>query len=203
MKTTLLIFLAILSHVSHISNAQSTESKTLSGVYTTLQDYENAHLSYPIHCGSSDGKIKLNHFFSKDYIEIIEGNEKIKLKKDSIFGYRDCKNKSYRFYKSNDEEYLIAENKSIVIYTYEVSVVSSSGKTARLVPAYYFSTSLNSEIHPLSVLNIKKAFPDNLKLHDLLDIEFHGMKDISAYDSVHQMFKVNFLISCSTTNKKQ
>ncbi len=185
---------------AQIAFGQNNLPANQSGIYMNWENYLSGKLSYDKNCNCSVAKIRLNHFFSRNYIEVSIGKEKVRLKKDSIFGYRDCKNKSYRFFKSNDGEYLIAENKSIVIYTYEVSVVSSSEKTARLVPAYYFSTSLHSEIHPLTVMNLKKVFPDNLKLHDLLDLEFKGIKDISGYDSVHEMYTVNFLISRSITN---
>jgi hypothetical protein len=186
--------------MNQITVAQNSNSIHQSGIYMTWENYLNGKLSCTQDCDSPLGKIKLNHFFSGNYVEVYKGEEKIKLQKDSIFGYLDCNQKAYRFYKSYDSEYLIAENKTIVIYTCDIPVAFSSGKRNRLVPMFFFSTSLQTGIYPLTVINLKKAFPGNLKLHDLLDVEFDGIKDISVYDSLHQTYKVNFLFSQSLTN---
>ena len=77
-----------------------------SGIYKTWQDYKANKLSITCNCNSSD-KIKLHHFFSKNYIDVIEGGNKFRLYKDNIFGYRDCKQNDYRFYKEGDKEYKI------------------------------------------------------------------------------------------------
>ncbi|MCW3083611.1 MAG: hypothetical protein JWP12_977 [Bacteroidetes bacterium] len=168
-----------------------------SGMYMNATDYTNNKLSYEINCDSSAGKIKLNHFLAKNYVDVICGNKKTQLKKDSIFGYRACDGKTYRFFKNNDQEFLIVENRTIVIYIADVPVVSSTGKTTQLVPHYFFSTTLSSEIYPLTLINLKKAFPGNIKFHDLLDVEFNDLKNSSAYDAVHKMYRVNYLASQS------
>jgi len=177
---------------SQILFAQNTNSTSKSGIYMNWQDYENGKLSYLLDC-----KIKVNHFFSKKYIDVIQGEKKIRLSKDSVFGYRDCEQKDYRFFLNNDEEFLIKENNAMVIYISDVPVTVANGKRIQLVPTCFFSRSLNSEILPLTVSNLKKAFPDNLKFHDMLDLEFYGVQDISTYDSIHNMYKVNYLLTQS------
>jgi len=103
------------------------------------------------------------------------------LEKDSTFGYRDCKQNDYRFYREYDHEYQILETKSII-------------------SSYFFSTTLNSEILPLTVANLKRTFPGNLKFHDKLNTEFNGATDIAVYDNEHKMYKVNYLLSQTTAN---
>src|SRR5476651_269177 len=113
------IYFTLLLSIWKISFSQ-TATSTLSGVYMNWQDYKNDKLSYILNCDSSSGKIKLNHFLSKSYIDVIQGEKKTRLCKDSIFGYRDCKQNDYRFFKNNDEEFLIKENKTMVIYVSDV-----------------------------------------------------------------------------------
>ena len=194
MKT---IFFILLLFSSQILFAQHTNSASKSGIYVNWQDYKNGKLSYLFNCDSPSEKIKLNHFLSKNYIDVIQVEKKIRLSKDSIFGYRDCEQKDHRFFFNNDEEFLIVENKTIIIYVSDVPVIASTGKVIQLIPTCFFSTTLNSEILPLTINNLKRAFPNNLQFHDLLDVEFYGVKDISGYDTIHNMYKVNFLLSQS------
>ena len=194
MKKTIFFLLIILINFSF---AQKADSINYGGIFLNAQDYKDNKLSYSYNCESPSVKIKFNHFFSKKYIEIISGDKKTRLYKDSIFGYRDCKQKEYRFYKDYDHEYQVVENKNIIIYIADEPVTSSTGKTVNLVPHYFFSSTLNSAILPLTIINLKRAFPDNLKFHDLLDVEFYDIKTISTYDDTHKMYKINYLLSQS------
>lgn len=158
------------------------------GIYKSAEDYKNKNLSCEIEA-SSPGKIKLHHFFSGKYVDIIRGGEKYRFYKDSIFGYCNCKNEDFRFYKTYDEEYRILENKDIVIYLSYVIVSPYNAKHIQIAPAYFFSRTIDSKILPLTVLNLKKAYPENLKFHDMLDMEF-GNEGINAEDT----FKINQLL---------
>ena len=188
----LLLFLLIL--VMKFSFAQKQDSISYRGIYIDSLDFKAGKLSYSMNCDLSSGKIKLNHFLCKGYIDVVNGNKKVQLNKDSIFGYKDCKQKDFRFYKECDHEYQIEENKTMVIYIADVPVTPSNGKAIQLVPHYYFSVTLDSEIIPLTIKNLKKAFPDNRKFHDKLDTEISSEKDLVSYDEVHKMYKVNYLI---------
>lgn len=171
------------------------------GVYYNYEDYKTGKLSFIVNCSSHSNKIRLHHFFSGNYIDVIKDEKKYKFSKDSVFGYRDCKQNDYRFYEERDKEYKILENKTIIIYVADVAVTSANGKAREFVKKYFFSTSLTSQILPLTAINLKKSFPDNLKFHNMLDIEFYSANDILSYDIIHKMYKVNFLLSQSTINK--
>ena len=166
-----------------------------SGIYKSSEDYKEGKFINEINCNSSSDKIKLNHFLTKNYIVIVKGKNEIRLNKDSVFGYRDCKQNEYRFYKNYNHEYKIVENKNIVIYIADMPVPTSDGRRTQLVPTYFFSINLQEEILPLTATNLKKAFPQNIKMHSLLDLEFFEGKNISTYDDIHKMYKVNFLLS--------
>ena len=59
---------------------------------------------------------------------------------------------------------------------------------------YYFSILPLDVIKQLTINNLKEAFPDNHKFHDLLDQNFNGNYEVSEYDSFHKMYKVNHLL---------
>jgi hypothetical protein len=188
------IFIAALLLMSIVTvDAQNIPG---SGIYLNTHDYETGKLSYVFQCNSQD-KIKLNDFLSSSFINITIGGKTTQLSKDSIFGYRNCKNETYRFYKKHDEEFQIIENKGVIVYLSSTKIVSNNGKTSRVVPAYFFSKTADSEILPLTISNLKKAFPDNIKFHDMLDTEFGSGEALSAYSSINNMYKINYLLSQS------
>jgi len=188
------LILALLC-ISQICFAQSS-----SGIYLNWQDYSNHKLSYSGYCGTASDNIRLNHFFSKGYIEVKQDGKKTKLGKDQVFGYRDCKQKDYRFYKSNDREYRIVEIGPVVIYIANLPVTISTGKTVQLVPYHFFSKDLQSDILPLTAINLKQVFPDNIKFPDKPNVQLNSVLDAYAYDDAHKMYKVNFLLRQSNSN---
>ncbi|HMG15841.1 MAG TPA: hypothetical protein VK590_10355 [Saprospiraceae bacterium] len=186
--TQLLFFLIIL--FNQISNAFPQ-----SGIYKSWQDYKNAKISNSINCKSSSDNIKLNHIISTSYIEISQSGKSIRFKKDSIFGYKDCNQKDFRFYKR--KEYEILESKSLIIYSTYTRDYSSTGKTFLLKSEYFFSVDLNAPVLSLSLLNLKKATLENLKFHDSLDIEFGNGSPLNSIDNKQNMFKINSLLTKS------
>jgi len=172
----------------------------ISGIYRSSEDYKDGKFSNTINCNSTSEKIKMNHFLSRKNIVVVKGKNEICLNKDSIFGYRDCMQNDYRFYKNYNHEYRIVENKNIVIYIADIPIPTSDGRRTQLVPTYFFSTNIQQEILPLTIINLKRMFPENIKFHSLLDIEFNDKKNIPTYDEIHKMYKVNFLLSQTITN---
>jgi hypothetical protein len=153
-------------------------------VYLSWQDYNAGKLTPE----NGQCKIKKHKTFNKKYIYVIVDGKNTRYNKDSIFGYKD-EHFTYRYY--NKEEYLIKEKGEIMIYVfYELE---SGPKNYVFKPHFYFSKDAASSIAPLSVINIKRAFPDNFTLHHYLDIEFYG-KDIAAYDNENNTYKINNLL---------
>lgn len=97
--------------------------------------------------------------------------------------------------QDNTKDYKMIENKNIIIYTKLVPM--GEAKTFHLVLKYFFSIQSNTEILPLTQINLKRAFPDNLKFHDMLNLEFDNKEDISTFDQTNKMFKVNYLLNKS------
>src|SRR6266571_5354896 len=66
-----------------------------------------------------------------------------------------------------NQRYEILEAKELYIYSTDVLVRKGTSEKA-----YFFSAGPNGEILPLTILNLKKAFPDNHIFHDNLDMMF-------------------------------
>jgi hypothetical protein len=62
---------------------------------------------------------------------------------------------------------------------------------------YFFSVGAGGEIFPLTIINLKKAFPDHHAFHDSLDMMFTNDWQLTKYDEFHKMYKVNRLLAAS------
>src|SRR5215510_8648978 len=91
------------------------------------------------------------------------------------------------------DRYQIIEAKTVYIYSLDVLVRKGASEKA-----YFFSVGPDGEVLPLTILNLKKAFPDNHTFHDLLDMSFKHDSDLTKYDDFHKMFKVNRLLEASS-----
>jgi hypothetical protein len=95
--------------------------------------------------------------------------------------------KAYRTVRS--QRYEILEAKAIYIYSTNILV-----RKGALEKVYYFRAGPTGEIRPLTILNLKKAFPDNHKFHNSLDMMFRSDSSLNGYDDFHKMFTVNRLL---------
>lgn len=89
-------------------------------------------------------------------------------------------------------QYQVLESNALTIYAQ--SVIVRKGAAER---AYFFSVGPNGDVQPLTVANLKKAFPENHRFHDLLDLSFKHDSELNKYDQFHGMFKVNRLLAAS------
>ena len=159
-----------------------------SGVYLSASDFASGKLTYGINCSTEKHKIMLNEFLNQDYITVVHDKQSHKLLKKEIFGYKDCDNITYRF---AEKSHYVILNPTEQILLYKHTIKGSKNQPAEV--HYYFSVSGTGEVQALTLVNLKKAFPENHKLHDALDAEFKSDDQLSEYDTFHKMFKVNRL----------
>jgi hypothetical protein len=98
--------------------------------------------------------------------------------------------RAFRFV--GDARYQILEAKALYIYSADVFV-----RKGALEKAYFFSVGPDGDVFPLTILNLKKAFPDNHAFHDNLDMVFTNDSQLTKYDDFHKMFKVNRVLIAS------
>ncbi len=194
MERPFTLFLFFLLSVQTILHAQ----KTNEGVYLSSDDFHHGKVSHAKEKGKKY-KFYLHEAFNSSTIKIIRGDSIIKLNKDSIFGYTDNENISYRFYNRAAYQ-IINPTEKILLY----SQASVGGyKESQTVIKYFFSINANSPLYSLSKWNLKKSFPADPVFHELLDIYFGYDTELLNYDSSYKIYKLNrvYQLSQQTTIK--
>lgn len=192
MKTKLIIALSLLILKSTLSFSQ----KDSSGIYCSSDDFIKQKLSFAINCNTEKHKIKSQMIFHPRKVSIKHADLTYTYPKDSIYGIKKCDGSILRVY--NSIEYpLINPGEKIMIYKL---ITRIRAKVNPNVISYHFSKDAESKIQDLTISNIKAAFPDNHKFHDLIDTEFHNNKELTLYDTTHKIMKVNRILQNSLKN---
>lgn len=166
-----------------------------SGVYLTAADFESGKLAYAIDCSKEKHKIKLNEFLGRDYITVIHDNQPHNLKKEEIFGYKNCNDVIYRL--SVDKHYQVLNPKEKILL-YKIEFLPSKNQNS--TTSYFFSNTATGEVKELTLTNLKNAFSENHRFHDALDAEFKSNENLARYDSFHKVYKINRLYASSLSN---
>lgn len=190
MKTRTAMITAFLLSMCGLVTAQSTTS----GVYKTYEDYMNQKMAYAIDCKTEKHKIKLNEFPNKPFIKVIHDGMPHEIPKDSVFGYQLCDGNFVRF--ADNTDYHLIERGDVWLYK-KLQVKAPKGAPE---PNLNFFTATGQEKPmPLTMENLKKAFPENHKFHDDLTAQFKNDKELMAFDSFHKKTKLNHLLEMSKT----
>lgn len=155
----------------------STAAFAQNGVYLTAEDFANKQLRYDdvnAHIPFRYGKVKVS-----------DGNKKLLLDKGEVYGYRQ-NGQDYRIIGNNAYRVLDAEH--FPIYAREVE--TSKGKGRITETRYFFSAAPGRDLQPLTIANLKKAFPDNDRFHQLLDLQFRHDQELVWYDDFSKVYKV-------------
>jgi hypothetical protein len=91
-----------------------------------------------------------------------------------------------------NQRYEVIEARALYIYSSDMVV-----RKGAIEKAYFFSVGPIGDILPLTIANLKKAFPDNHAFHDSLDMMFKNDSQLTKFDDFHKMFKVNRLLVAS------
>ncbi|MCB9352352.1 MAG: hypothetical protein H6573_33400 [Lewinellaceae bacterium] len=160
-----------------------------SGIYMNSEDFTNGVLNHSIDCAMEKHKIFAPK--KKNVIKVVREGQKYKYEKSNIYGYKDCQGKDYRFF--DGQNYQVNEIGKVVIYQQGVSK-PAIGEDPGAVAKFFFSKGLDEDIIPLTLMNLKEAFPENHPFHDALDAYFSGNTPVSSYDEFHKTYKVNRIL---------
>lgn len=160
-----------------------------SGIYLTQLDFENDVLSYSTTAKNEKNKIRFNELIEKPFINIRHNGEKIVLFKDDIYAYRK-KNMIVRTH--NFVSYNFLDRGALWIYYRDI--MTPLGKGIKRERKYYYAVSGSDEIIPLTVMNLKKSFPEKYAFHNLLDVQFREDSDLASYNSLERKYQVNHLV---------
>lgn len=171
--------------------AQTTTQQ--SGLFRSAEEFRQNQVLLAVDCQSEKHRIRLHEFIGKPFVTVIHGGKSYQYNKDSLFGYRDCEGQVFRFMSDNQHFPIINPTESVLIYKLVQPPIAKNPGYTKL----YFSKDARSPVEVLTLANLKNAFPQNHSFHDRLDAQFGNGGDLSAYDVMHQMTKINWLLKQS------
>jgi hypothetical protein len=171
------------------------------GIYSTYEDFLQHKLTYPVNCSNQKDRLKLNELLGSSTGYVVSNGEKHAFNKGKVFGYNTCTNESYRF--CNSEAFRIMDTAGFYIYYQNKIILQSGGKGSLRRDCYFFSTGGDNLIQPLTISNVKRAFPGNHSFHYLLDAYFRSDKELAAYDDYQKMYKIEYLYKQSFRKMKR
>ena len=187
MKTS---FLALLSLMALATDALGQTAPLGSGLYKSAADFRGHRLTLGVDCKTETHKLRLNEFSGRPYVTVKHGGKDYRMAKDSLFGFRDCDGHEYRFAAGNEHYPILNSGEELLLYKVERPAVGKNPGSVRL----YFSPTAAAPIQSLTLLAVKRAFPGNHRFHDLLDAQLTQASDLTAYDQMHHMTKLNWLL---------
>jgi hypothetical protein len=111
----------------------------------------------------------------------------------SVFSYEGQAQQA--FYKSTDElrlfnhkRFKLVDASHFPVYSRQEHVVGSKARVTEV--KYYFSKDERSPIMPLTINNLKHAFPHHREFHDLLDLQFRNSRELMRYDPYYSEYKL-------------
>ncbi|MGB5929096.1 MAG: hypothetical protein WBH03_13040 [Cyclobacteriaceae bacterium] len=198
MKNTIKICSLVYTYLFFSTISAYSQSIT-SGIYMTYRDYSNQEMKYAINCDNESHKIRPHGTWRGDKFVVDHDGERFSYERSEIFGYKDCYGKDWRVF--GDYEYLIKEAKSLIIYErYKHENVTIDDDP--ILPTYHFSIG-NGDIQELTLMNLKKAFPEEHAFHDKLDETFTGGRVAASYDKYHKTYKVNRVFANTVKSKNK
>jgi hypothetical protein len=162
----------------------------LSGVYATPVDYEAARFVDMIACRSASQPVDRDAFRGSTFVELPGQNERARYVKAEIYGFRACDGSDLRFVRGDSYRVVRAPP----MYLYEHKRTVSVGKATRVVTDYGFSIAAADSVRPLTMDALKRAYPENHRFHDLLDLAFRRNDELIQYDDFHNEYRVARLL---------
>ncbi len=119
----------------------------------------------------------------------VTADKKQSFSKNNVYGYRNKNNENFRFY--NNEAYKIVDTEGFFMYSRVIK--KQEGKLRTEKTEYFFSTTADGSLMPLTASALKNSFRDNKKFHDYLDLRFDNTSQLSAYDTHNNTYTVKHL----------
>lgn len=171
----------ILLHHSFIGQNQAL------GIYLSANDFIQNKLSYKTL--KNKQCLLVHELVYKNFISIKTHKQKIKLSKDSVFGFQDKYGQLYRFYKKSTYA-IINPIDSIVFYS---QTKLGGFKHNQPETYYYFSKHVDAPITELSIDNIKREFKNYTLFYDVITLFFKDNESLLTYDTFKQQYLINYL----------
>jgi len=182
------LFMALL--VACSTTSLPARAQDYSGLFMTLDDYKAAKLSY------KDAKINADVAFHPKLVKV-SGTEKHQFDKGQLYGFKDARNRVFRFYDNNS--YQVVDTTHFEMYSRVVNITNGKERTKEKL--YYFSTEPGAQVQLLTKENLKKAFPGNERFHVMLDMQFKTDRSLQRDILKDGASKVKQLYAVSLNNQ--
>jgi hypothetical protein len=189
-------FFALLGLLTLAAPAWGQSAPLGSGLYKSAEDFRARRLTLAVDCKTEKHKLRLHEFSGQPYVTVKHGGQDYRMAKDSLFGFRDCDGREFRFATDHLHYPILNPAEELLIYKLEQPAIGKNQGYVRL----FFSVNAAAPIQSLTLIGVKKAFPDNHRFHDLLDAQFREGGDLTAFDTMHGMTKLNWLLRQSRTS---
>ncbi len=168
-----------------------------SGIYLERKNFEKGITDYQIPCVTKLSSSDQYNFYRKNYLNLSPNENIKKFKKKDLWGYRDCRNINYKVI--NNLHYQILENDAMVIYKLAFTTKASYlDFTIGIIPEFFFSKELDSEIMPLTEENLNEIYKGNSKYLQALQKYLNSTYScLHCYDTYTKTYIINKLLKQS------
>ena len=98
---------------------------------------------------------------------------------------------NYRIFQKST--YRIVDTAGFYLYYRYIQFDKIPGKGLIKMDEYYFSKDSDSNIQPLTIENLKRAYPENNRFHYDIDAHFRSDRELMAYDPYSKSYKLKYL----------
>ena len=162
-----------------------------SGLYITAADFESGRLADAIACQTDSRPVEPDAFSTGAQVQWPAGTASKRYPKAEIFGFRACDGTNVRFVRGAN--FRVVRAPPLYLYQHEYRVSAGKGGF-RLLAEYGFSTTAADSVRPLTLDALKRAYPENHRFHDLLDLAFRSDEELMRYDEFHHEYRVARLL---------
>lgn len=162
-----------------------------SGLYLTADDFDAGHLVGAVACESDSRPVDRDAFGKTATVTWVGATPATQYAKSEIFGFRACDGTDVRFVRGAN--FRVVRAPPFYLYQHEYRV--SMGKSgSRLVASYAFSRTAADSVRPLTLDALKRAYPENHRFHDVLDLAFRRDEELMRFDEFHHEYRVARLL---------
>ena len=173
------------------SGPETLSASHRSGLYMTASDFDAGSLADAITCQSDRRPVDRDAFGRTSIVSWPAATPAKQYTKTEIFGFRACDGTDVRFVRGGNLRVVRAP--PLYLYQHEYRV-SMGNRGSRLVAHYAFSTTAADSVRPLTLDALKRAYPENHRFHDLLDLAFRSDDELIRYDEFHHEYRVARLL---------
>ncbi|TYZ07255.1 hypothetical protein FY528_15680 [Hymenobacter lutimineralis] len=184
--------LCLLGMLGWPSNSSAQPAPTSAGLYRSAEDFRQNRLTLETPATTASFRVRLHEWPFRPYLTVVHGGRKDTVQKAAVYGYRDADGRTYRLVR-NQPFPVLNPTEAVLLYKVEQAPMGKNPGFVRL----YFSTTAAAPLQPLTLLHLKRAFPTNYRLHELLDAHFPPGSDLAAWDKFHGTTKLNWLLQRS------